>query len=91
MDKKDKIRFDRFKTILNALKSEPCAHCKGVFPPHCMDFDHKDSKDKVASVGTMWSYSTNMFLKEVLKCRLLCKNCHADKSHKNKEWGRPKK
>lgn len=68
----------RMREWLKSLKDKPCADCGGVFPPECMDFDHRDRKTKRMSVGLMISQrsSKDAILEEVAKCDLVCANCH---------------
>ena len=63
---------------LRDLRRVPCIDCGGTFPPHVMDFDHRDPKKKSFSLA-----SENVYLKnravlgaEAAKCDLICGNCH---------------
>jgi hypothetical protein len=47
-----------------------------VFSPECMDFDHRDGEDKVATVSQMCTRSKECLLAEIAKCDLVCANCH---------------
>lgn len=55
-----------------------CLHCKENHPA-CLDFHHVNTKEKEGTVANMISegYSTATILKEIKKCIVLCKNCHA--------------
>lgn len=45
----------------------------------CLDFHHRDEKDKLFDVssGTRIGYSVKKIKEEIAKCDILCKNCHA--------------
>jgi hypothetical protein len=40
---------------INQVKSGPCADCRQCFEPVCMDFDHRDPREKIAPVATLVS------------------------------------
>lgn len=61
--------------FLNWLKSQPCADCKKNYPPVCMDFDHVRGQ-KIASIGRMYMFSWEKLQEELIKCELVCANCH---------------
>lgn len=69
-------RHQKIKLIINGLKTAPCTDCKFTFHPYCMDFDHL--KDKEMNIGDMVKshMSLNKIFKEILKCELVCANCH---------------
>ncbi len=75
----DKKRLESVRKLIDSLKSQtPCADCKGVFPPICMDFDHiSDNKvDSVSSMHTRRKLSLEKVMAEIEKCELVCSNCH---------------
>lgn len=64
------------KEKIDALKSVPCADCKQVFPPICMDFDHVIG-EKIDNVSQlMSSNSLKKILTEIEKCEVVCACCH---------------
>lgn len=71
-------RKDLIKEWFQQFKQSPCADCKQVFPPCCMDFDHKEygSKKKNVAILVGEGYSKEIILKEIAKCDLVCANCH---------------
>lgn len=75
---KDKPRrsVDKARLLIDEMKRKPCADCKGMFPPICMDFDHINN-DKNGNVSRMVS-SGNITgaLDEASKCEIVCSNCH---------------
>jgi hypothetical protein len=67
----------RLLEFLHSLKRGPCMDCGGTFHPCAMDFDHRDSKEKVSNVSELFSrVSRRKLLEEVAKCDLVCANCH---------------
>ncbi len=51
--------------------------------PACLDFHHSNSKEKDGTVANMITegYSIKTIKKEIEKCIVLCKNCHAKKHY----------
>jgi len=47
---------------------------------YCLDFHHKNESNKKHDISYMAKngYSTDAILKEIKKCIVLCKNCHAE-------------
>lgn len=44
----------------------------------CLDFHHKNPKEKEANISSVYRYwSKRRVLDEIKKCEILCKNCHA--------------
>jgi len=66
----------RRKTKLNLVKQFGglCMICGGEFPPCCMDFHHKDPKIKERDIGKYMN--SKKLLKEIVKCTMVCSNCH---------------
>lgn len=69
---------ERRRVALNALKDLPCMDCDRKFPPYCMEFHHRDPKEKVSDVSHLFvgSYAWATILKEIEKCDLICVCCH---------------
>ena len=80
---KEKARENRKKTIdyLLKIKSNPCTDCGKVYPPCCMDFDHIND-DKFGNISTLKGRSIYGINKEILKCELVCSNCHRIRTFK---------
>lgn len=69
-------------TAITAIKeATPCADCGGHFPACAMDFDHKDSTKKRASVSDLVNKSWHAIADEIAKCDIVCANCHRIRSH----------
>lgn len=73
----------KLRMALRVEKSRPCEDCGREYPPCAMDFDHVDPETKTACVGQMagGTISISTLMSEIRKCRLLCANCHAIKTH----------
>jgi hypothetical protein len=63
---------------LRELRRVPCLDCGGIFPPHVMDFDHRDPTTKLFSVAADKVLLKNRAVleAEVAKCDVICANCH---------------
>lgn len=69
---------DRQRSLVYALKANPCTDCGTVYHPAAMHFDHLPGSEKVKDVATLMRYaSTERLLDEIAKCELVCANCHA--------------
>ncbi len=55
-----------------------CIKC-GESHPGCLDFHHRDGSQKEFSIcmGVTRRMSKERILKEIAKCDVLCRNCHA--------------
>jgi hypothetical protein len=68
--------------VLELKMSNPCNIC-GEADPRVLEFDHIDHKAKNHSIANMVSrggYSIKNVFKEILKCQVLCANCHRRKT-----------
>ncbi|MCC7500542.1 hypothetical protein IT396_01930 [Candidatus Nomurabacteria bacterium] len=63
--------LDEYKAKLS------CTNCDEKHPA-CLDFHHKDAKEKEFSVALIkgWGYGKERMLREIEKCVVLCSNCH---------------
>src|SRR5687768_12653909 len=64
---------------LRDLRRIPCADCREMFPPHMMDFDHRDPSKKLFMIagGKALLKSRAKLIAEIEKCDVVCGNCHA--------------
>jgi hypothetical protein len=71
---------DWLKTYKQSLT---CSFCTENHPA-TLDFHHTNSKEKEGNVANMISggYSIQNIEKEIAKCIVLCRNCHAKTHHK---------
>jgi len=71
-----KNRYRQFRDLLNKIKTEKgCCVC-GDKRYQCLEFHHKDPKNKLFNVGISFSKSKKMFEEEIKKCEIICANCH---------------
>jgi hypothetical protein len=63
---------------VNEQKSKPCMDCGGLFPPECMDFDHRPEEKKSFGISSFVARggSLDLVALEIAKCDLVCANCH---------------
>lgn len=67
------------------LKEGKCCSMCGETHPACLDFHHKDPKEKLGLVYSLvkrFSSNNEVALKEVEKCVLICANCHRKHHYK---------
>tara|TARA_R110000824_G_scaffold15595_1_gene65445 strand:- start:3098 stop:3505 length:408 start_codon:yes stop_codon:yes gene_type:complete len=70
------------KKVLIEYAGGECEHCGfNEEISSCYDFHHKDPSKKEFAIGTK-NYGLEKQKKEVDKCLLLCRNCHAKVHHK---------
>ncbi len=80
-DTRKKLR-NRNRMIINAFKDKECADCGQWFPPCVMDFDHvKGEKVKAVSRMLNGMSSVDNLLIEIMKCDVVCSNCHRIRTH----------
>lgn len=56
--------------------NHPCVNC-GESCPYCLDFHHVDPSTKSFGVSDATGRGLEIIKVEVLKCIILCRNCHA--------------
>jgi len=81
--KAKKLREDR-QTKLRQLKCEAACCICGEDDPRCLDFHHRDPKEKNFGITTAVRdrVAWDTILEEIQKCDLICANCHR-KGHAN--------
>jgi predicted HNH restriction endonuclease len=65
---------------LQLLKDgKKCSRCKNSFPHYCLDWHHLDKSTKLFTISRAMrdNIAWEKINKELEKCILLCKNCHA--------------
>lgn len=81
LDRNRELRSKNREKYRETKEGKPCAHCGGLFPQVCMDYDHIDPKTKKLCVAQMMGYSWKDIEKEISKCELICSNCHRIKTY----------
>ena len=74
-------RTDNKKKAVEMLGGK-CAMCGGVFDPCVYDFHHKDPKEKEVGLAKLMHRTWDLIEKELVKCVLLCSNCHRVLHHR---------
>lgn len=76
--------YETNKRLLAEKKANGCEDCGYNRHPSALDLDHIDPATKHVTrtgrrqnPGAMITYRTEIFVMELAKCRVLCKNCHA--------------
>jgi len=72
---------DKNKRYLRLIKAIEllggcCSSCKQIYDPCVYDFHHVNPKDKSFTIGENMLVSEDRFYSELVKCKLLCANCH---------------
>ena len=79
------VRKNRLKkaAFVRALKQRPCTDCGVEYPWYVMQFDHViGDKALTLSHVTRKNISMERILAEIVKCEIVCANCHAARSYK---------
>lgn len=71
---RQKLLLERINKIKLILKG--CQHC-GEECVHCLDFHHIDPTKKIFEIADGYRrYAWTVVMEEIIKCVLLCSNCH---------------
>lgn len=65
--------------MIRGIKTAPCSDCELSFPHPAMCFDHVRG-EKLFSIANVFRHPTialQRILDEIVKCDLICQNCHA--------------
>lgn len=70
------------REFVNAVKDVPCTDCGVRYPYYVMQFDHLDPSIKEFDIAHGVRSKTLSAIKlEVLKCQVVCANCHMIRTH----------
>lgn len=86
LERNKKARKER-RQWLNRIKAVPCQDCGLIYPYYVMDFDHRDPTRKLAPVSKLITWSWKKLKEEVVKCDLVCSNCHRERTYQ-RAYGR---
>lgn len=78
-------RIENRQFMYDYLKNNPCVNC-GESDPVVLEFDHIDQSTKIKAVSLMVEYSLDKIKEEILKCRVLCANCHKRHTANQLNW-----
>lgn len=70
------------KRLVNEVKAYPCQDCGQTYPHYVMDLDHRS--DKVRNISDALWWSTGRLITEIMKCDLVCANCHRERTHQRR-------
>lgn len=77
LNEKIRARYHARNAFVLWLKVLPCMDCGKFFPPVCMDFDHRPGTEKKFNIsGGACLRRAEAFQDEIMKCDLVCANCH---------------
>lgn len=82
---KEQARQEARKYVWEYLSSHPCCIC-GESDPIVLDFDHVNGKDAAVSRLVADGVSIKRIEKEIIRCQVLCCNCHRRKTAKERGW-----
>lgn len=72
-----KSAADRRRKFSLLKMGRPCYDCGNVFPPECMDWDHRPGTTKHFTISTVLGNAPfDSVVDEIAKCDLVCANCH---------------
>ena len=74
------------KILLYIKQTTPCADCGQQYPHYVTDFDHVRGV-KRAKVAECTNCSWRVFLEELIKCDLVCANCHRLRTFDRGQYG----
>ena len=81
---KNRVRKKNARTFLEHLKrANPCTVC-GESDFRCLDFHHSEGREKVAGLSYLATDGATIgrLNRELEKCVILCKDCHAKEHFK---------
>lgn len=73
--RKNKEKVERNTKIIREVQKDGCIKC-GENDPACLDFHHRNPKQKDQPIARMRHYSEERLKTEIAKCDVLCSNCH---------------
>jgi hypothetical protein len=82
--RKPVIEYGRERNNKAKLEYGACKDCGLTVNPEntiAFDWDHREPDKKIANIARMHSKKDDAFIKEIAKCDLVCKNCHALRTH----------
>jgi hypothetical protein len=78
LDKAKRHRMNLSKRV-RKLKEKPCADCQVQYPFYVMQFDHLQNKNfNISKLDKSWT----AIQQEILKCDIVCANCHSIRTYK---------
>ena len=82
LERNTRYRSEIREFVKKLKESTPCEDCGKFYPYYVMDFDHLDEYTKLHEVGFLSSTGRiGALKKEILKCEVVCANCHRARTH----------
>lgn len=82
--KRQKERRD--SSLARKLKNQPCADCNNSYHYSAMDFDHRVGTVKKFGVAAHTNCSPDFLRDELMKCDVVCANCHRIRTWNRRQW-----
>lgn len=83
----DKETRKKNQEVIHQYKvNKGCSICGYNDNPVALHFDHINPKDKEFNISLDYKRPLVQMMKEIEKCRVLCANCHAIETYKNKHY-----
>lgn len=82
----NKANSQRQGQYVRGRKSVPCLDCGIQYPPHVMQFDHRDPATKKFNIAH-YGRSLEKIRAEIEKCDVVCANCHFERTHQRRLAG----
>jgi hypothetical protein len=74
--RRNDVNYTYIKSYLKTIKNQSgCIRC-GEHDPNCLDYHHLDPTQKLFHLGDVRGRSLREIDTEVLKCVVICANCH---------------
>lgn len=85
LDRNTKYRASIVKFVHDMKEKTPCKDCGMSYPYYVMDFDHLDGSQKLNDINYLSATGRIAALRrEMVKCEIVCSNCHRIRTHKRK-------
>jgi len=78
------MRRDTHKQQLVEYFNNKCGDCGNSFPICCYDFHHIDPSKKLFEIAPKLDGNIETIMEEVVKCVMICSNCHRIRHYKEK-------
>lgn len=84
--------YERRISFVREAKSVPCTDCGKTFPYYVMQFDHVEGEKKFTiGGGGVMCHGLDALIEEIVKCDVVCANCHCIRSFAKAHWLKRKK
>ncbi len=82
---RERARDAGFRAYVRVVKDQPCTDCGEWLPPECMDLDHVRGT-KRWNIASAKARSFTALQLEILKCEVVCANCHRKRTAASQQW-----